>query len=110
MVGGQLDWTILGRLSKLGDDSMAPPPTSSCAAITCQSPRMLPLQRVTLCFNVLETMNVFETMDTDEVQQQAVCTTHIHTLVVIKADVFDMFQKKCTSLTTNREQNPRPQV
>jgi len=47
-------------------------------------------------------MNVFETMDTDAVQQQAVRSIHIDTLVVVKADVFDMSQKKCTSLTTNR--------
>lgn len=56
-------------------------------------------------------MNVFETMDTDAVQQQAVRSIHIDTLVVVKADVFDMSQKKSAPVLQQiGEQNPRPRV
>lgn len=65
-----------------GDGACA---TSVGDAITSKSPRMLPLQRITLCFNGLATIDFYV------VQQQAVRTIHIYTLVVVKACVFEQY-------------------
>lgn len=86
-----------------GDGARA---TSVGDAMASRSPRMLALQRIILCFNVLETMDFYA------VQQQAVCTIHIYTLVVLKACVFEQYQcskkkkkKKCTKSYNNKNVN-----
>ena len=71
-----------GTTPTQGDGACA---ASLCDAIASKSPRTLPLQRIILCFNVLETMDFYV------VQQQAVRTIHIYTPVVVKACVFEQY-------------------
>lgn len=71
--------------------------TSLCDTITSKSPRTLPLQRIKLCFNGLETTDLYM------VQQQGGHTIHIYTLGVklVYLNIL-MFKKNAPSLTTTK--------
>lgn len=72
--------------------------TSLCDTIASKSPRTLPLQRIKLCFNGLETTDFYT------VQQQGVHTIHIYTLGVklVYLNNTSVQKKNAPSLTTTK--------